>query len=116
MKKEKYVYTKEMDEISGFGGGYEKICRDMVIAGLKWLDNNPNADISYKEFKNIYGLTADESKDCQVMQEEMLKASGDDCTGAMMQSTLNHVMYIHKNGWDKYVQEMSKKKVKTEEE
>jgi len=106
---EKYVYTDEMDEISGFGGGYEATCRAMVRAGLLWLDNNIAANLSFKQYENIYGLTFDESDDCKAMQEVMIEASGNDCTGAMMQATLNHIMFIYKNGWDKYKEEMIKK-------
>ena len=40
----KYVYTDNMSEISGFGGGYEAACRAMVVAGLEHLDANPQAD------------------------------------------------------------------------
>ena len=106
----KYQFTSEMDEISGFGGGYEKACRDMVIAGLEWCDTHPNADLSYQEFKNVTGLTFGESRSMKWMQKAMLKAVDNDCTGAMMQAAMNHVMYIRKNGWDKYVTEMIKRK------
>ena len=40
----------------------------------------------------------------------MFKAADNDCTGAMMQASMSHVMFILKNGWDKYVDEMTKKK------
>lgn len=113
-KTSKFEYSKGCTEISGFGGGYEEICRKMVIAGMEWLDSHPKAKISYKEYKNIYGITTGESKDCKKMQDVMLKASDNDCTGAMMQATLSHVMYAHKNGWEKYISEMKAKKSKKE--
>jgi hypothetical protein len=108
-QKSKYNYTESMCEISGFGGGYEMTCRNMVIAGLEWLDSHPEAKISYGEYKNVYGLTTNESPDCKILQDEMLKASGNDCTGAMMQACLGHVMYAYKNGWGKYVEKMTEK-------
>lgn len=101
-------YTEEMREISGFGGGYEETCRNMVLAALDWLDENPEADLSYKTFKQVYGLTTDESDDMKTMQGVMVKAANNDCTGAMMQATCAHVMFIRKEGWEKYVEEMSK--------
>ena len=107
--KTEYKYTENMDEISGFGGGYEDACRNMVIAGIQWCDKNIKAEINFKEYKNIYGLTFDESNDCKKMQKIMLKAANNDCTGAMMQAALSHIMFIRKNGWDKYVLEMNKK-------
>ena|ERR1035437_10882903 len=101
----KYQFSKEMNEISGFGGGYEKACRNMVVAGLEWLDEHPNADISYKEYKNIYGLTAEETDDCKEMEKAMLTVN-DGCSGAQMQACKGHITYIKKNGWDKYIEEM----------
>jgi hypothetical protein len=80
----------------------------MVIAGLEWCDEHPNADLNYKQFKNVTGLTFDESDDMKLMQEAMLTVIGHDCTGAMMQAAMNHVMFIRKNGWAKYVEEMSR--------
>ena len=103
----KYDYSKVKREISGFGGGYEDACRNMVIAGLEYLDANPDSDISYKEYKNIYGLTTGESEDCKKMEKAMLTVN-DGCSGAQMQASKGHIMFIHKNGWDKYVEEMNK--------
>lgn len=105
----KYKYTPEMGEISGMGGGYEDVCRAMVIAGLEWADAKGNADPKYKEYENIYGITTGENEDAKELQRVMLKAADNDCTGAMMQSCMSHVMFVLKNGWDKYVVEMSKK-------
>ena len=36
----KYAFTPEMREISGFGGDYEQTCRNMLAAGLRWLDEH----------------------------------------------------------------------------
>jgi len=105
-----------MGEISGFGGGYEDACRKMVIAGLEWCDEHPDADLKYKQFEGVTGLTFDESDDMKLMQEAMLTAIGHDCTGAMMQATMNHVMFVRKNGWEKYVEEMSKKEERHEKD
>ncbi len=103
MKKE---FTENMKEISGMGGGYEKACRKMVEAGLEWLDQNPNADLSWKEFKGIYGITTEESEDVKKLEKVMLEAAGG-CSGAMMQACLNHVLFVKNNGWEKYKEEMS---------
>jgi hypothetical protein len=110
---EKYQFTDNMGEISGLGGGYESGCRKMVVAGLEWLDAHPEAVISYQEYKHIYGMTANESPDCEAMQSHMNKAIDNEATGAMMQACTGHVMYAHKNGWDKYVSELEKRDEKT---
>ena len=103
-----YKYTDKCNEISGFGGVYEAFCRKMVITGMEYLDNNPDAKITFKTYKNIYGVTFDESKDCEEMQKLMVEATGGDCTGAMMQACLQHIKYAQINGWDKYISEMEK--------
>lgn len=101
----KYKYTSDMREISGFGNGYEQACRKMVIAGLEWLDKNKSSDPQATENPQIFGMTFDENKDMQALQDAMLEAVND-CSGAMMHACTNHVMYIKKNGWERYVSEM----------
>ena len=103
----KYIYSKMSQEISGFGGDYEEACRTMVIEGMKWLDLNPDADVSYDQFNNVYGLTANESNDCKILQDTMDAAIGGGCSGAMMQAALGHVMFAHTNGWDAYMEKMT---------
>lgn len=93
-----------MREISGFGGGYEKACRDMVIKGIKFLDKN-SANPIFSTYENIFGIIKEDNEDAKKLTNAMLAASSD-CTGAMMQVCVNHVLYINKNGWDKYVEEM----------
>jgi len=102
----KYVYTDKMDEISGFGGGYEDTCRAMVIAGLEWWDDNPDADPVFKGFKDVYGIIMDENDDAKALSKAVLDGSGGDCTGAMHQATISHIMVIRKEGWDWYVNKM----------
>ena len=107
---EEYKYPENIDVISGFGEGseYELDCQKMVIAWLNWLKENKEAKVSFKQYKNIYGITFDESEDCKLLQEHMNKSIGDEATGAMMQACTNHVMYAHTNGWDKYIEEVTK--------
>ena len=35
-----YRHTEDMGEISGFGGGYEKLCQDMLNAGVRILNRH----------------------------------------------------------------------------
>lgn len=39
-----FKHTDDMGEISGFGGGYEAACQNMLSAGVKWLNEHQNAD------------------------------------------------------------------------
>ena len=105
----KYEYTADMREISGFGGGYEQTCRNMVVAGLQWFDENPEADPKYKVFKDVYGICIDDNDDAKALDKVLLEAAKNDCTGAMHQACVGHIFYVRKNGWEKYCEEMRKK-------
>lgn len=104
-----YEYTEKCREISGFGGDYETACRSMVIAGVKWLDENKEANPTFEQFPNVMGLTINENEDMQKMQNVMCGVCNS-CSGAMMQAATNHVLYVHKNGWEKYIEEMEANK------
>jgi len=112
----KYQYTDKCREISGFGGGYEEACRKMVITGMEWLDENKEANPTFQQFENVYGLTANENDDMLAMQNAMNAAIDNDASGAMMQASTNHVLFAHKNGWEKYISEMEKTDKETAEE
>ncbi len=102
-------YTDDMREISGFGGGYEDMCRQMVLAGLDWLDANPTADPKFRSYSNIYGVIDEENDDAKALTAAIVAPSKGDCSGAMHQAVVYHVLFIKKNGWEKYCEEMRKK-------
>lgn len=104
----KYLFTPDMGEISGFGGGYEQTCRNMLAAGMEWLDEHPSANPCFKGFKNVYGVVFDENDDAKALSAAVVAGSGDDCTGAMHQAVVSHCLAIRKNGWDWYCGEMRK--------
>lgn len=110
-----YKHTDDMGEISGFGGGYEATCQNMLDAGVKWLLSNPEKNPAYKEFTNVYGLTMDENDDMKELQDVLVEASGNDTTGAMMQAVSGRLMFIKKNGWEKYCEEVRAKEAKEAE-
>lgn len=106
-KTVKYEFNEKMSEISGFGGDYEAACRRMVVAGVEWLDSHPGANPRFDQYKNIYGITANENADMKEMQKVMADAAPDP-SGQMMQATTNHVLIIKKRGWDWYCLQMEK--------
>ena len=116
----KYEFTPEMREISGFGGSYEEACRIMVRAGMEWLDAHPDADPQFAGFKNVYGIISDSNADAEALTKAIMDAPVADpdtgepttigkagATGAMHQAAVSHCMFIRKNGWDAYVERMS---------
>ena len=99
----KYQWTPEMHEISGFGGNYEQACREMVVAGLTWLDEHPTADPKYAGQPGVKRDNAD-----AIALSDAILAPVPDCSGAMHGAVTNVCLYVHKNGWAKYVEAMSK--------
>lgn len=103
-----YEFKEGMSEISGFGGTYEETCRKMVKAGLEWFDEHPEADPTFIGYEGIYGVISEDNEDAKNLSKAVT-ASIDDCTGAMHQATIGHILHIHKVGWDVYVKEMQKR-------
>ena len=106
----KYQYTDDMNEISGFGGGYETACRAMVVAGLEHLDANPTADPKFHGHEGIYGIITEDNDDAKALTAAVVAVTGGDCTGAMHQATVSHILWIRKNGWDRYCAESRARK------
>lgn len=109
MSTSKYQFTPAMQEISGFGGGYEETCRRMLAAALTWLDEHPEADPKFAGYKDVYGVISDENDDAKALSKAAVDASGGDCTGAMHQAIISSAMWIREHGWDKYVEQMTHK-------
>ena len=104
-----FRHTPEMGEISGFGGGYETLCQDMLEAGCKWIAANANADLKGHSFKGVYGMMVADSDDAKAMEAAMMAAdTGKDCTGAMHHAVMSRLFYIARNGWDAYCAELKK--------
>lgn len=107
-------WTKDMGEISGFGGGYEAVCRAMVMAGIRWIDEHPEAKLEFSGSPQIFGVVCEESNDAEKLTEAMMDAPvfhdgkqiqahvREDCTGAMHHAAVNHCMAYKRLGWDEY--------------
>jgi len=108
--------TKDMAEISGFGGSYEAGCRAMVLAGVEWILTHQDAKPSWSTPRGLIGVDLDENDDCKAMEAAMLAApltiDGKEttvdeygATGAMVQFSKRHVMRAAKVGWEAYCKE-----------
>lgn len=102
-------YTDDMGEISGFGGGYEATCRAMVLAGLDWFDEFPDAKPEFHGYKGIYGIIEEDNLEAKALSAAVVAAANGDCTGAMHQAVIGHVMAAHRLGWEGYCAEMRKR-------
>jgi hypothetical protein len=99
-------FTEKCKEISGFGGEYEKTCRNMVIAGAIFLDSNPESKLKFIEYENLSGFVKANNEESKDLTDFMFKASLNDCTGAMMQACVHHVLLIARDGFKKYIDTM----------
>jgi hypothetical protein len=112
MQAEPRQFTDDMREISGFGGGYEQQCRAMVLAGLDWLDAHPDADPKFHGYSGVYGIATEDNDDAKALTEAVVAATPD-CTGAMHQAAVSHVLAARRMGWPAYVAKM--RELKAEE-
>lgn len=100
------TWTDDMGEISGFGGGYENVCRAMVLAGIQWIDEHPDADPKFHGYNGIYGIITEDNDDAKALTAAVVAAANGDCTGAMHQASVGHVMAYKRLGWDEYSKQL----------
>ena len=106
-----YKHTPDMGEISGFGGGYEALCQDMLNAGVVWLTAHRYADLQASGYKGVFGVLKAESDDAKAMEAAMMAAdTKQDCTGAMHHAVMSRLFWISANGWDAYCAELRQRK------
>lgn len=116
------VFTHDMREISGFakaggqrGREYEKSCRRMILAGVRWFDEHPKADPVFCGYEGIFGICTEDNEDAENLSDAITEVCPD-CSGAMHQAAISHILLIRKIGWHKYVEEMKKPKEEGENE
>lgn len=101
-----FRHTADMGEISGFGGGYEECCQDMLEAGVKWLNEHKPQDLRAKGLKGVYGIFIPNSPEAEDLDGAVVAAAKGEATGAMHHAVMSRLFYIAKNGWDKYCEEV----------
>ena len=101
-----YKHSEEMGEISGFGGSYEDTCQQMLHNGVSFLAERSSADVQVLEIPNVYGVVNLEGDDAKALEAAVMDGIKD-CTGAMHHAVMSRLAWINKNGWDKYVKELS---------
>ena len=104
MEGRKAILTMN-EEISGLGGGYEMACRQMLLAGIRWLELHPESEPKFVGYKGIYGVI-DETNEAAESLSSIVGNSIEGCTGAMHQAVISTLLYIREHGVAKYVEEM----------
>jgi len=110
MERIKDEESFETINISGMGGGYERACQMMLRAGIKHLEKNPDFHFDYFTYPNIYGVAWTETPWGKELDKVLMDAIGGDCTGAMHQCVIGHLAYIHKQGYNKWLEELKERK------
>ncbi len=109
----RYRHTAGMSEISGFGGGYEACCQDMLEAGVQWLverrESGAEPDLRMSGYVGVFGLLNADSDEAKVIEKVVLAAAKGESTGAMHHAVMSRLGYISKHGWDTYCAELAKR-------
>ena len=95
-------------DMSGMGGGYEQTCQRMLWLGLQmiglWPEDTWKGVYSYQ---GVYGLVdTHASKEIQALEDVWRsdpEISKGGMTGAQHQCVLSHLQYLHKNGYEKWL-------------
>lgn len=104
-----YKHTPDMGEISGFGGGYEEACQNMLHAGVAWMIEKKvgSNDIKAHTFEGIYGLITSDNKTAEELEQTIGRAAGEGgCTGAMVQAVMTRCIWIASHSWEEYCKEL----------
>lgn len=108
-KEDKMEDIRNIANISGFGGAYEDQCQKMLQAGYSWLcEQNPEIGLKGYVCKNAYGILVPGSPKAEELSKAIVHAVDGDCSGAMHQAVMQHLLYIHKNGVERWKQEVKK--------
>lgn len=104
-----FRHTTDMGEISGFGGGYETLCQDMLEAGVQWLTDHASSDLKGIESPQIFGIFIADSDDAKALEEAVMAADKEkNATGAIHHAVMSRLFWIAKNGWPAYCEELRK--------
>ncbi len=100
----------ETVDISGIGGSYEWGCQIMLQAGLEFLKAHPDFHFDYRQNPHIIGVATTDTLWGKELDKVLWDASEKfgkqyGATGAMHQFVVNHLMFIQKNGYEKWLEE-----------
>jgi hypothetical protein len=87
----------------------------MLQAGFEWLEKHNKSKLKTITYKGIYGILEPKSKDAKELSKIICNVCPD-CTGAMHQAVMSHLMYISANGLDKWKNELKKQEIEERKE
>lgn len=100
-----------MDQISGFGGGYEEHCRNLARACVAWLEEHRSSLVFQDDGSFRFGSTDDEARAAyDRMCDHVDNATGNQSSGAQVGAAASHGAFIFAKGWDAYAESMRQRK------
>jgi len=113
-----FAFTEKMNEVSGYGGDYESMCRAGVCSGAQWFVEHgrtiPQFGASLYESGRIIALDAAGEALLKAIEAALFtredgtrEALREHLTPEMLQRILHHVLFIMHRGWNEYVEKMS---------
>ena len=111
-------FSEDMNEVSGFGGFYERCCRVGVCAGADWYANHPNARPAFDGLPDFIALLVPANDEARLLQAAIDTAMvtrddgtkvplGEELTALQFYTIVQHANYIAEHGWNKYVEFMT---------
>lgn len=93
-------FTETMNEISGFGGYYERCCRRAVTVGAQWCLTHPLAFDAAEVERAIRGaeINTDDGRHVSLY---------DELTGTQLGVAMHHIRFIAEHSWNEYREKMS---------
>jgi hypothetical protein len=108
MEKIKDEESFETVDISGMGSSYERSCQLMLRAGIKFLQKHPEFHFDYQVIKGVYGVCWTDTPWGKELDKTISDVVNGDCSGAMHQAVISHLMYIHKHGYTSWLNKFPK--------
>lgn len=118
MNAPEFEFTEQMNEISGYGGMYERACRIGVRTGAQWFASHLHAHPEFGQSSDTasfiqplneegYGLLAAIEEADFVRDDGVHVPLAEQMTREMMSMVLFHTLYIAKKGWNNYMKKMT---------
>lgn len=94
-------FTEDMNEVTGFGGFYERCCRAAIVAGTEWWLKHRDEPFNPEKLQRAIF-------EALVARDNGTKARlGEELTATQMAVILHHLRYIATHGWSAYRKCMS---------
>lgn len=93
-------FTEAMNEISGFGGYYERCCRRAVTVGAAWCITHPAVfdPIQVEQALRAAEVTTDDGRKVPLY---------DELSGTQLGVAMHHIRFIAEHSWNEYREKMS---------